>query len=74
MMQGNMELIFIYLVKLTLLLESINLSPLSNVTSIGNYFVNECNKLESINLSGLSNVTSIGKGLLTPYVSFPVPS
>ena len=47
---------------------SIDLSGLSNVTSIGNGFLSECNLLETINLSTLSNVTSIGNGFLSECV------
>jgi len=43
---------------------SINLSFLSNTTSIYDDFLEECSKLESIDLSSLINVTSIGNGFL----------
>ena len=32
------------------------------------------NKFEDLQNSSYANITSIGKSLLTPYVSFPVPS
>ena len=44
---------------------SINLSGLSNLTSIGNGFLSNCKLLESIDLSSLSNVTSIGNDFLS---------
>ena len=43
---------------------NIDLSPLSNITSIGNSFIYHCDKLESIDLSPLSKVTSIGTGFM----------
>ena len=42
------------------LLENIDLSPLSNVQSIGDGFMEHCSGLTSIYLSGLLNVQSIG--------------
>ena len=45
-------------------LTSIDLSPLSNVTSTGNRFLSNCSNLTSIDLSPLSNVTSIRNGFL----------
>ena len=39
---------------------NIDLSPLSNITSIGDGFMVYCSELESIDLSPLSNITSIG--------------
>jgi hypothetical protein len=44
--------------------ENINLSQLSNITSIGDGFLEDCEKLEAVDLSPLSNVTSIGHGFL----------
>jgi hypothetical protein len=41
-------------------LKNIDLSSLSNLTSIGNYFMYDCNSLKNIDLSSLSNVESIG--------------
>ena len=43
---------------------SIDLSGLSNITSIGNNFLYLCKSLSSINLSDLSNLTSIGNFFL----------
>ena len=45
-------------------LTSINLSPLTNITSIGPNFLADCIKLTSINLLPLSNVTSIEENFL----------
>jgi len=47
--------------------KEIDFSPFfeSNITSIGDDFLNGCNKLTSIDLSGLSNVTSIGRSFAT---------
>ncbi len=47
-------------------IETIDLKPLleSNVTSIGDYFLNHCIALKSIDLSGLSNITSIGNNFI----------
>ena len=41
------------------------MSPFSNVTSIGDYFLYSCSNLTLINLSPLSNVTSIGDCFLS---------
>ena len=43
----------------------IDLSGLSNVTSIGSRFLSSCTGLKSIDLSPLSNVTSIGSDFLS---------
>ena len=45
-------------------LTSIDLSPLSNVTKIGQYFMAYCNQLESIDLTPFSKVTEIGSTFL----------
>jgi hypothetical protein len=45
-------------------LESIDLNPLSNVTSIGDRFLYGCHSLKSIDLSPFSNVTEIGDEIL----------
>jgi hypothetical protein len=44
---------------------TINLSPLENITSIGNGFLSRCKNLHEINLSPLENITSIGNGFLS---------
>ena len=44
--------------------ESIDLTPLKNITSIGDGFMNNCIKLKEINLSFLSNITSIGNNFM----------
>jgi hypothetical protein len=46
------------------LITSIDLSPLSNIESIGNNFLTYCH-LENIDLSPLSNIKSIGNNFLT---------
>ncbi len=46
------------------LLKSIDLSPLSNLESIGNDFMNNCENLKSIDLSPLSNIKSIGNNFM----------
>lgn len=46
-------------------LQSIDLSPLSNITSIGDYFLYICKALTKIDLSPLSQVTSIGNNFLS---------
>jgi hypothetical protein len=43
----------------------INLLPLSNITSIGNYFLSECDNLKTIDLSPLSNIISIDSEFLS---------
>jgi hypothetical protein len=45
-------------------IETIDLSPLSNIKSIGSNFLRGCSNLETIDLSPLSNVTLIGNGFL----------
>ena len=40
---------------------SLDLSGLSSVTTIGNYFLCECSQLTSVDLSGLSCLTTIGR-------------
>ncbi len=45
-------------------LKNIDLSGLSNLTSIGNNFMAECYELENIDLSGLSNLTTIGNNFM----------
>jgi hypothetical protein len=42
----------------------VNLSPLANVTAIGNGFLYSCTTLASVDLSSLVLVTSIGNGFL----------
>ena len=46
------------------LITSIDLSPLSNITTIGDGFLANCRNLTSIDLSLLSNITTIGDGFL----------
>ena len=46
-------------------LESIDLSPLSNVTAIGDLFLYNCRNLKSIDLSPLSNVRKINNCFLS---------
>ena len=43
---------------------TIDLSPLSNITTIGNNFLHECYNLRTIDLTPLSNVTTIGDKFL----------
>jgi hypothetical protein len=45
-------------------LEKVDLSPLSNLQTIGNGFMNKCTKLKEVDLSPLSNVTSIGNDFM----------
>ena len=45
-------------------LTSIDLSPLSNITQIGDWFLSGCRNLTTIDLSPLLNVTQIGKYFL----------
>jgi hypothetical protein len=45
-------------------LTSLDLRPLSNVTTIGNAFLLNCWGLTYVNLRGLSNVTTIGNDFL----------
>ena len=46
-------------------LTTLDLSAVSCVTEIGDYFLGECATLTSINLSGLCNVTRIGESFLS---------
>lgn len=46
-------------------IKRIDLSGLSNVTSIGRCFAFTCNTLESVNLSGLSRIRTIGDHFLS---------
>jgi len=46
-------------------LTTVDLSPLSNVTSIGASFLDGCTGLTSVDLSPLSNVTAVNYGLMT---------
>lgn len=49
-------------------LESIDLSPLSNVTCIGNNFICRYSNINTLDLSPLSEVTSIGDGFLAENI------
>eukprot|EP00760_Papus_ankaliazontas_P028006 PhM_4_TR3474/c1_g2_i1/m.77882 len=42
----------------------LDLSPLTNVTKIGNNFLHGCSRLTSLDLSPLANVRHIGSGFL----------
>ena len=45
-------------------LTHVNLSGLSEVTSVGDYFINNCESLTSIDVSGLKKLTTIGSRFL----------
>ena len=47
----------------------IDLTPLSNLTSIGNEFLSTCKYLQNIDLTPLSNLTSIGNGFMKRCMS-----
>ena len=51
------------------LTDVINLNCLSNVKSIGHYFMQECPMLKTIDLSAFSNVTLIGENFLSGCTS-----
>ena len=60
----SLQLVIIFCVVMYNLMK-IDLSPLSHVTSIGNYFLCNCISLTEIDLSPLSHVTSIGDDFLS---------
>jgi hypothetical protein len=52
-------------------LTALDLSALTQVTSIGDFVLSKCTSLRSIDLSKLASVTSIGQGFLMGCKSLP---